>query len=60
MQMLRAILSDLMGDESTNTDGHDFTLFSCFENAKRALTNRAVRLMRFEVNCGRLVKESVG
>jgi hypothetical protein len=48
-----------MGDEGSNTDGGDFTLFSCFENAKRALTNRTMCLLRFEGNRGWLIKESV-
>jgi hypothetical protein len=57
--MLRAIHNGFMGDEGSNTDGGDFTLFSCFENAKRALTNRTMCLLRFEGNRGWLIKESV-
>jgi hypothetical protein len=57
--MLRAILSGFMGDESSNTDGGDFTLFSCFKNAKRAFANRTMCLIRFEGNGRRFIKESV-
>jgi hypothetical protein len=37
MPMLRAILNGFMGDENSNTDCGDFTLFSCFENAKQCV-----------------------
>jgi hypothetical protein len=59
MTMLRAILNGFMGDESSNTDCEDFTLFSCFLNAKRAFANRTMCLIRFEGNGGRFIKESV-
>jgi len=59
MPMLRAILEGFMGDESSNTDCDDFTLFSCFENAKRTSTNNTVCLIRFEGNQRWLLKESV-